>query len=89
MYIQLKKTTIEREFIAWMVRNRFLYRFDTHYKNGGGYRFVLPDRRRQQHIKLFVDRSVLQVDDLSLLEPLKRHIEQQLFYDYGFIFSKE
>lgn len=89
MYIQLRKTTVETEFVSWMVRNKFLYRLDKHYKTHGGYRFVYPDRKRQEYIKLFIDRDILQVDDVSLLAPLKRHIEQQLFQEYGFIFKHE
>lgn len=89
MYTQLRKTTVEREFIGWMVRNRFLYRLDEHYAKYGGYRFVLPERSRQPAIKLFMDRSILLVDDPSLLEPLKRHIEQQLFSEHGFIFTRD
>lgn len=88
MLTKIKKTWIEREFISLMVRNGFLYRFDESYKEHGGYRFMLPVHKDRRGVRLFINREVLLVDDRSLYEPLKRHIEQQLFQDFGYSFLK-
>lgn len=85
--LTIRKTYVEREFISFMVRNGFVYRFDEHYGAYGGYRFVLPVHRNERNVRLFINRDVLMVDDESLLEPLKRYVEQDLFTSFGYTFE--
>ena len=89
MKLSIKKTAVEREFISFMVRNGFVYRFDAEYPRFGGYRFALPVHRDERNVRLFINRDVLMVDDLSLLEPLKRYVEQDLFTSFGYTFDKK
>lgn len=89
MQLKLRKTWVEREFIGLMVRNGFLYRFDGHYKEHGGYRFTLPVHQDGRGIRLFINREVLMVEDISLYEPLKRHVESQLYEQFGYTFKRK
>ena len=89
MALKIRKTWVEREFIGLMVRNGFLYRFDEHYHTHGGYRFTLPVHIDRRGVRLFINRDVLLVDDKSLYEPLKRHVESQLYEQFGYSFKRK